>query len=373
MTRRRRPWIVISAIVCATLVGLILGVTGSITAQRPGDGQAPKFQVDPWWPKPLPNNWLMGQAAGVAVDRHDHVWVIQRPRTLTEDERGATLNPPRSLCCAPAPPVLEFDADGVLVRSWGGPGAGYDWPLNEHGIFVDHLDNVWIGGNDAKDHQVLKFTRDGKLLLQIGKHDQTGGDNDTAHLGRPASVNVDPATNEVFIADGYKNHRVIVFDGQTGAYQRHWGANGRPPGEPGLKSFGNPVHCARLAKDGLLYVCDRMNNRIQVFKKDGTFVKEFVVAPATRGNGSVWDLDVSHDAPQTWLYNADGENNHVWTLLRENGHIVGKFGRNGRQAGQFHWVHNLAVDSKGNVYTAEVDSGKRAQKFVFKGVGPAEP
>ena len=223
----------IGAIVCAALVGLLLDVTGSVTAQRPGDGQAPRFQVDPWWPKPLPNTWLMGQAAGVAVDRHDHVWVIQRPRTLTEDERGATLNPPRSLCCAPAPPVLEFDADGVLVRSWGGPGAGYDWPLNEHGIFVDHLDNVWIGGNDAKDHQVLKFTRDGKLLLQIGKHDQTGGDNDTAHLGRPASVNVDPATNEVFIADGYKNHRVIVFDGQTGAYQRHWGANGRPPGEPG--------------------------------------------------------------------------------------------------------------------------------------------
>jgi len=186
-------------------------------------------------------------------------------------------------------------------------------------------------------------------------------------------MNVDPATNELFIADGYKNHRVIVFDAQTGAYKRHWGANGRAPGDPSVKSFGNPVHCARLAKDGLLYVCDRMNNRIQVFKKDGTFVKEFVVAPATRGNGSVWDLDVSHDAPQTWLYNADGENNHIWTLLRDNGQIVGKFGRHGRQAGQLHWVHNLAVDSKGNVYTAEVDSGKRAQKFVFKGVGPAEP
>ena len=210
--------------------------------------------------------------------------------------------------------MLEFDGDGVLVRSWGGPGAGYEWPLNEHGIFVDYQDNVWIGGNDAKDHQVLKFTRDGKFLLQIGKADQTGGDNDTTHLGRPANMNVDPATNELFIADGYKNHRVIVFDAQTGAYKRHWGANGRPPGDPSVKSFGNPVHCARLAKDGLLYVCDRMNNRIQVFKKDGTFVKEFVVAPATRGNGSVWDLDVSHDAPQTWLYNADGENNHVWTL-----------------------------------------------------------
>ena len=373
MTPRRRLWLLTGTLALAALVGLTFVFTGSVPAQRSSDAQAPRFQVDPWWPRPLPNNWLMGQAAGVAVDRHDHVWVIQRPRTLTEDERGATLNPPRSLCCAPAPPVLEFDADGVLARSWGGPGAGYEWPLNEHGIFVDYQDNVWIGGNDAKDHQVLKFTREGKFLLQIGKQDHTGGDNDTTHLGRPANMNVDPATNEVFIADGYKNHRVIVFDAQTGAYKRHWGANGRPPGEPGVKSFGNPVHCARLAKDGLLYVCDRMNNRIQVFKKDGTFVKEFVVAPATRGNGSVWDLDVSHDAPQTWLYNADGENNHVWTLLRDNGQIVGKFGRNGRQAGQLHWVHNLAVDSKGNVYTAEVDSGKRAQKFVFKGVDPAEP
>ena len=372
MTTRRRLGLVAGTLALATTVGLTIAITGPVRAQRASDGTAPRFQVDPWWPKPLPNNWLMGQAAGVAVDRHDHVWVIQRPRTLTEDERGAVLNPPRSLCCAPAPPVLEFDADGNLVRSWGGAGTGYEWPLTEHGIFVDHLDNVWIGGNNAKDHQVLKFTRDGKFLLQIGKADATGDDNDTKHLGRPANMNVDAATNEVFVADGYKNHRVIVFDAQTGAYKRHWGANGRPPGEPGVKPFGNPVHCVRLAKDGLLYVCDRANNRIQIFRKDGTFVKEFVVAAATRGNGSVWDLDVSHDGPQTWLYNADGENNHVWTLLRDNGHVVGKLGRNGRQAGHFHWIHNLAVDSKGNLYTTEVDTGKRAQKFVFKGVGPAE-
>jgi len=369
---RRRVWTLSGALVGATLMVLTLAMTGSVIAQRPREGQAPKFQVDPWWPRPLPNNWLVGQVSGVAVDRHDHIWIVHRPRSLTEDERGATTNPPRSLCCVPAPPVLEFDAEGALVRSWGGPGAGYEWPLNEHGIFVDHQDNVWIGGNDAKDHQILKFTREGKFLLQIGKQDQTGGDGDTAHLGRPANVNVDAATNELFVADGYKNHRVIVFDAQTGAYKRHWGANGRPPGDPSVKSFGNPVHCARLAKDGLLYVCDRSNNRIQVFKKDGTFVKEFLVAPATRGAGSVWDVDVSHDGSQTWLYTADGENNHVWSLVRDTGQIVGKFGRNGRQAGQLHWVHNLAVDSKGNIYTAEVDSGKRAQKFVFKAVGPAE-
>ena len=370
---RRRVGLAGAALALAIVVAVTLAFSGSVTAQRPADGVAPQFQVDPWWPKPLPNNWIIGQASGVAVDRHDHVWVIHRPRSLTEDERGAVLSPPRSLCCVPAPPVLELDADGKLLRSWGGPGAGYEWPLNEHGIFVDHQDNVWIGGNDQKDHQVLKFTREGKFLLQIGKAEVTGGDNDHAHLGRPANMNVDPATNELFVADGYKNHRVIVFDAQTGAYKRHWGANGRPPGEAGVKPFGNPVHCVRLAKDGLLYVCDRMNNRIQVFRKDGTFVKEFVVAPDTRGAGSTWDADLSVDAVQSFLYTADGENNKVWTLLRDTGSILDSFGRNGRQAGSFHWIHNLAVDSKGNVYTAEVDSGKRVQKFVFKGVGPAEP
>ena len=363
---RRRVGLASAALALAIVVAVTLAFSGSVTAQRPADGVAPQFQVDPWWPKPLPNNWIIGQASGVAVDRHDHVWVIHRPRSLTEDERGAVLSPPRSLCCVPAPPVLELDADGKLLKSWGGPGAGYEWPLNEHGIFVDHQDNVWIGGNDQKDHQVLKFTREGKFLLQIGKAEVTGGDNDHAHLGRPANMNVDPATNELFVADGYKNHRVIVFDAQTGAYKRHWGANGRPPGEAGVKPFGNPVHCARLAKDGLLYVCDRMHNRIQVFRKDGAYVKEFFVAPETKGNGSTWDVDLSQDQAQLHLYNADGENNHIWTLLRETGRILGTFGRNGRQAGQFHWVHNMAVDAAGNIYTTEVDTGKRTQKFVLR-------
>ena len=338
----------------------IVGVGASILplaprAQRRAEGPVPQFRVAPGWPKPLPNRWLMGQAAGVAVDAQDHVWVIQRPR-----------------CCVPAPPVLEFDPAGNLLQAWGGPGQGYDWPAMEHGIFVDYQSHVWIGGNGETDHQLLKFTRDGKLLLQIGQKGVTGGDGDTAHLGRPASVAVDPATNELFVADGYTNHRVIVFDAQTGAYKRHWGANGRPPGDARVKPFGNPVHCVRLARDGLLYVCDRHNNRIQVFRRDGTFLKEFAVAPATRGNGSVWDVDVSHDAPQTWLYTADGENDHVWTLLRESGRVLTNFGAPGRQPGQFHWVHNLAVDSRGNIYTAEVDRGKRVQKFVFGGTFPVQ-
>jgi DNA-binding beta-propeller fold protein YncE len=341
-------------------------------------GEAPKFQVDASWPKTLPNNWIMGQAAGVAVDAQDHVWVIQRPRSLTDDEKAASFTPPRSKCCKPAPPVMEFDSDGNLLTSWGGPGQGYDWFENEHGINIDHKGFVWVGGNGSNDGQVLKFTQDGKFVLQIGKPGAKLDSNDTTKLGRPADAEVDPETNEVFIADGYGNHRVIVFDADTGVYKRHWGAYGKAPSDvkeapynparPAPQQFSNPVHCVKIAKDGLVYVCDRSNDRIQVFRKDGTFLKEFFVAKETPGQGSVWDLDFWPDAKQTFLMNADGVNNEVRTLVRETGEVVGAFGRNGRSAGEFHWIHNLAVDSKGNIYTTEVDTGKRAQ--IFRYVGP---
>lgn len=332
----------------------------------------PRFEVDASWPKTLPNNWIMGQASGVAVDAQDHVWVIQRPRTLTDDEKAASLTPPRSKCCVPAPPVMEFDTDGKLLRAWGGPGEGYDWPENEHGINIDPKGFVWIGGNGNNDGQVLKFTRDGKFVLQIGKKGPQTNSLDTMRLGRPADTEVDTAANEVYVADGYQNHRVIVFDADTGAFKRMWGAYGKPPADekvtynpsaPPNQQFGNPVHCVRLARDGLIYVCDRQNDRIQVFRKDGTFVKEFIVAKDTLANGSVWDMRLSIDPAQSFIFNADGANNEVRTLVRDNGEIVGAFGRNGRQAGEFHWVHNLAIDSKGNLYTTEVDTGKRAQKF----------
>jgi hypothetical protein len=338
--------------------------------------EIPRFQVDAAWPKPLPNQWIMGQAAGVAVDAQDHVWVIQRPRTLTDDEKALTLSPPRSKCCRPAPPVMEFDAEGNLIKAWGGPGEKYDWPQNEHGITIDANGFVWIGGNGESDGQYLKFTRAGEFVLQIGKSGPQTNSNDTARLGRPADAEVDPGTNEVYIADGYFNRRVIVFDANTGAYKRHWGAYGKKPTDeklpaydPAAAQFGNPVHCVKIARDGLVYICDRSNNRIQVFHKDGGFVKEFVIEKDTLGPGSVWDLDFWIDPSQTFLLNADGSNNEVRTLRRDTGEIVGAFGRNGRNAGEFHWVHNLAVDSKGNIYTTEVDTGKRAQKF--RHVGPA--
>ncbi len=251
----------------------------------------PHFQVDASWPKPLPNNWIIGQASGVAVDAQDHIWVIHRPRTLTDDERALALDPAPSKCCRPAPPVLEFDQEGNLLHAWGGPGEGYDWPQNEHGISVDPKGFVWIGGNGDKDGEYLKFTREGKFVLQIGKLGEQTNSNDVTRLGKAADAEVDAEANEVYIADGYFNHRVIVFDAETGAYKRHWGAYGNKPTDEKLPpyspaaapsaQFGNPVHCVKIAKDGLVYICDRANDRIQVFHKDGSFVKEFVLEKNT--------------------------------------------------------------------------------------------
>lgn len=330
----------------------------------------PRYAVDPYWPKPLPNNWLVGQVAGIATDRQDRIWVLHRPRTLTEDERGATLTPPRSRCCVPAPPVLVFDRAGNLLKWWGGAGAGFQWPANEHGIYVDAAGFVWVGGNAETDHQILKFDENGRFLLQIGRSGASLGSNSTEQLGRPAHMEVDLAANELYVADGYQNKRVVVFDATSGAYKRHWGAYGNRPSDdrmaaynPQSPQFANPVHCVRVMREGTVFVCDRANNRIQVFRKDGTFVRQIVHEEKTLGSGSVWDLVPSEDPSQRYLLLADGSNNQVFILERESGRRVGAFGRNGRHAGDFHWVHNIAVDSRGAVYTAEVDTGKRAQRF----------
>src|SRR4051794_33495417 len=297
-------------------------------------------------------------------------------------EASPTTRRPRRSIRRPANAAYRLRRSWSSTRreSWCGPGAGpgegYNWPQNEHGVSIDPKGFVWIGGNGEKDGQYLKFTRDGKFVLQIGKQGDQTDSNDVTRLGKPADAEVDPETNEVYIADGYFNHRVIVFDADSGAYKRHWGAYGKKPTDEKLEpynsassQFGNPVHCVKIAKDGLVYVCDRANNRLQVFRKDGSFVKEFAYEKNTRASGSVWDLDFWIDGKQTFLFNADGTNNEVRTLVRESGEVVGAFGRNGRNAGEFHWVHNLAIDSKGNLYTTEVDTGKRAQKFRY--VGPA--
>jgi DNA-binding beta-propeller fold protein YncE len=352
----------------------ILASAALATAAAAASSAPPQFKVDASWPKPLPNGWILGQASGVAVDAQDHIWVIQRPRSLTPDEQGAALTPPRSKCCKPAPPVLEFDQAGNVLRAWGGPGQGYEWPQNEHGIHVDAKGFVWIGSNGDLDGEVLKFTADGKFVMQIGKQGPQTNSNDVTRLGKPAGIWVDAAANEVYVADGYFNRRVIVFDSETGAYKRHWGAYGRKPVDPPAgaydpngpvsPNFANPVHCVKIARDGLVYVCDRVNDRIQVFQKDGTFVREFRIEPATRGGGSVWDLAFLPEAGQALMLNADGENNEIRILSRATGQTLGSFGRGGRQAGDFHWVHSMALDSRGNLFTGEVDNAKRVQKFV---------
>jgi hypothetical protein len=332
-----------------------------------------RFEVDPFWPKPLPNHWILGEVAGVATDARDHVWIVHRPKSLTDRETAASQRPPAAECCIPAPSVIEFDPDGNVVQAWGGQDSTRQWPAVEHGIFVDDDGNVWIGGNSAADQVVLKFSTDGKQLLQIGEWGVTKGSHDTSHLGRPADMAVDTVANEVYIADGYGNRRVIVFDSETGVYKRHWGAYGEsvnddelPPYNPldkPLKFFRNPVHAVRLSADNLVYVADRTGDRIQVFRKDGTFVKESVIAGETLGMGSVWDIELSPDVNQTYLYVADGMNMKIRILERTTLSEVGSLGQGGRNAGQFGWVHNLAMDSKGNLYTGEVRPGMRVQKF----------
>ena len=368
--RTRSSLVATQTIFLAAAALLILPFADKALAQDP-----PKYQVDAAWPKELPNNWIMGQVGGMAVDSHDHIWVLQRPSSDTPEELGAVQNPPRSMCCTTTPPVLVFDTQGNLLQSWGGPGEGYDWPKIEHGIYVDKDDNVWIGGNGPTDRAVLKFKSDGKFIMQIGHSSADPPDSSrTDILGRPAGIDIDPEAHEVYIADGYMNKRVIVFDSETGAFKRLWGAYGNKPNDadpgpynpsaPPDQQFRNPVHCVHLSRDGLVYVCDRVNDRMQVFSKQGKFVKEFSLRPQTLGMGSVWQFAFSKDDKQKFLLIDDGENNLIWTVQRDDGKVVGQMGHAGRNSGQFHWVHQVVSDSQGNLYTGEVDTGKRVQKFV---------
>ena len=357
--------------IAAALLALA-SCAGSQQIQAPAFGTAgPKFEVDASWPKPLPDNWILGQVAGLAVGKGDIIWIVHRPATLLDDEKGAQARPPVNKCCKAAPPVLAFDREGNLLKAWGGPGEGYEWFKHEHGVFADDDGNVWVGGSGDEDHQLLKFSPDGKFLQQIGRARSTGGSNSTTQLGSPAQMVIDGG--EMYIADGYRNRRVIVLDPKTGAYKRHWGAYGNKPNDdkqpaydPDARpreQFSNPVHCARVSRDGLVYVCDRANNRIQVFRKDGTFVKEFFAERQTLRQGSTWDLVLSEDPSQKYIFIADGANNQIITMLREDGRIVDTWGGSGRMAGQFKWVHNIGIDSQGNLYTAEVGFGRRVQKF----------
>ena len=380
-SKRTRTWGLALAALVVTL-GIGQALLQNLAEAQARSVQAPLFEVDPLWPKPLPNHWLLGMTIGVWVDELDHVWIIHRGApTLHDNERALDLKVGE--CCTAAPPVLVFDMAGNLVRAWGGPGIGYEWPESNHGVHVDYKGNVWIGGNGAKDAQVLKFTRDGKFLMQMGHSGKNAGSNDLENFGRVAKIWVDAKTNEAYIADGYLNKRVAVLDADTGKMKRYWGAYGNKPDDANLgkydpkaapaQQFRNPVHCVERSNDGLVYVCDRANDRVQVFRPDGSFVKEAFFAKETLGSGSAWDIAFSKDAEQRYIFLADGTNEKVRVVERDGLREVTNFGDGGRQPGQFYGVHSIAADSKGNLYTTETYEGKRVQRFVYKGIAAVAP
>lgn len=362
-------------LVAAALGAIYLVDQATADGPQTADTTAPRYQVDPFWPT-VPDGWTLGQVAGVAVDSRDHIWIIQRPWSLQSDEVAGN---DEAECCRPAPPVMEFTQEGEFVQGWGGEGEGYQWPADEHGIHVDYKDNVWIssaGGPrlpEGTENQLLKFTRDGRFLLQIGRRGESQGSLDTLNLNNAADMYVHPATNELFVADGYINRRVIVFDADTGEFRRMWGAYGEAPNDdvsnrpvyegPGSRQF-NIVHGIRVSNDGRVYVADRRNNRVQIFTLEGEFQREVFIERPTRLLGTAFSVAFSPDPAQRFLYVADAGNGRIHILDRETLEEVGEFGRIGRYAGQFVFLHNVAVDSRGNVYTAEVGGGRRVQKFL---------
>ena len=384
----------------ALLAGLAVGQAAldkTAAAQAQGAVMAPRFEVDPLWPKPLPNHWVLGSTIGVWVDTDDHVWIIHRSSaTLANNEKPLEMK--TGECCAGAPPVLEFDQAGNLLRHWGGPGEGYEWPDSNHGIFIDYKGNVWIGGNGGADSEILKFTKDGKFLLQVGKKGArrnttaaagtgegqvagfSGGSNDPLNFGRVAKIWVDQKENEAYIADGYLNKRVAVLDADTGKMKRWWGAYGNkpddtpmPPYDPAAaptQQFHNPVHCADMSVDRVIYVCDRVGDRLQLFTPEGKFIKEAFFETNTKNAGSVWDIAFSKDPQQKYIFMADGVNEKVKIIDRQTLKELTTFGDGGRQPGQFYGVHSIAIDSKGNLYTTETYEGKRLQRFLLKGMAP---
>ena len=356
----------------AAIASLWLGRPAN--AQRPAGG-VPMFEVDPLWPR-FDGNWIFGSIGGVFVDpANDHVWVLNRPRTIQNDENYAAQTPPAADCCVPPPFVMEFDQNGRFLESWGGPGAGYEWPLNEHGLSIDAKGNFWIASNGKGDAQVLKFNRDGKFLLQIGHFGKSKGSNDTENFASPTKATYYAKTNEVFVSDGYINRRLAVFDADTGTYKRHWGAYGNKPDDavPRERTYDGPlpqqftlIHDVQISNDDLVYVADRSNNRLQVFRPDGTFVKEAFVAREVRTpTGTVVTMAFSPDQEQRFLYVTSGDQK-IRILDRQSLEVLGTVGRLGYYAGQFNHITDIAVDSKGNIYTGE-NEGRRVQKFVYKG------
>ncbi len=376
----RMLWVgAVLAVTVAVIVALSRGGEEVATAPDAALGEVPAFEVDPTWPT-IPDGWVLGVVASVAVDGRDHVWVLQRPGSLDPEEAPMA-----------APPVLEFDPEGDFVQGWGGPSPEYHWPESEHGIYVDHNDYVWVGGN-GPDDQVLKFTMSGEFVMQIGRPGQSRGNRDTENLNRPADVWVHAPTNELFVADGYGNRRVIVFDADTGEFRRMWGAFGDEPtdGEPdpawaeeqagpGPPHFAPPVHAAKVSDDGLVYVSDRAGKRVQVFTIEGEYVSQVFIGRECRapecGNGTTAaSTAFSADAEQRFLYVGNRSQARVMVLDRQTLEILDGFGGWGSAPGEFGTLHHMDVDSMGNLYVTEVTPldpvNRRVQKFTFTGMRP---
>ena len=348
------------------------------SAQQGSTLKPPTFQVDPSWPV-VPNNWVLGEVSSIAVDGRDHIWVLHRPRSIPADKRANA-----------APPVLEFDTSGKLLASWGGDGEGFDWPEREHGITIDAKGFVWISGNGgwpkpsgagSGDDMILKFTPQGKLVLQIGKRGQSTGNADMTNVHQPADAFVHAATNELYVADGYGNQRVVVFDAATGKFKRTWGAFGNMPpaamapnpatpqpnqgGPDGPPQFGL-VHAVKVSNDGTVYVADRTNNRIQTFTTMGKYLRQVRLAQQGTVTPVPAGFAFSQDKQQRFLYVVDSGPMQVAVFDRESLAQIGTIGMRGPNPGDFDIVHHMAADSKGNLYTAEIVTNRRAQKFVLR-------
>jgi len=389
----------LATLLALIVVGLLLaeGLQGYETPQTSNDSHArlPRFEVDPsWqWPPKLPNNWVTGIVTWVAVDRRDHVWVLHRPRQVPVENKDRA-----------APPVLEFDAAGRFVQAWGGPGEGYDWGDMEHSLSVDHQDNVWITFHNPleqswvsppskrTDDMILKFTSKGKFIRQFGGRDRhplgVGANTDTTSVHLATEAVVSPKTNEVFISDGYGNRRVLVLDAETLAFKRMWGAFGKQPPptlgrgasadanivtptDPKGPEHFNSVHAVKLSHDGLLYVGDRSYRRVQVFTVDGKYVGQVFVNPTAKGFRTASGIAFSADPQQQFIYVADYENGQLHIVDRKALTQVGSFGKLGEKPGEFRGLHTIAVDSKGNLWTAETQPkpvGSRVQRLIFKGI-----
>ena len=381
---KAKPFLVVSliALILSLAVGQIL-LRERVEAIQADMVEVPLFEVDPFWPKPLPNHWLLGNTIGIGIDSQDHIFIVHRRGALNPGNEG-NVGPdqPDAVCCEAAPNVLQFDPEGNLVGHFGGPGDGYTWPNSNHGLQVDPEDNIWIGGNGDGDSHVLKFTRDGRFLMQVGEPGQGVDSNSMTHFSQVTKVSFDENGDEAFVGDGYGNKRVVVVDSDNGEFLRYWGAYGNRPNDadlgafdpdaPPAQQFRGPVHCAEPSNDGLVYVCDRTANRIQVFEQDGTFVEEVFIEPRTLGAGSTWEIAFSPDDEQRFIYLADGQNRKIHVMDREALEVLYAFGDGGRQPGQFYGVHSIETDSEGNIYTTETWEGKRIQKFVYRGMGRVE-